>query len=59
MAEALDFERAGHLLCTLGDHIRDTVIEARAENSQQELAEVAAVRPALYHMLERHLGTLP
>lgn len=46
MAEALDLDRARLLLCALGDHIRDTVIEARAEKSQQELAEVAAVTAA-------------
>ncbi len=46
MAEALDLDRARSLLCALGDHIRDTAIEARAENSQQELAEIAAVTSA-------------
>ena len=46
MAEALDLDRARSLLCALGDHIRDAVLEARAENSQQELAEIAAVTAA-------------
>ena len=46
MAEDLDLDRARRLLCALGDHIRDTVIEARAESSRQELAEVAAVTAA-------------
>ena len=46
MAEDLDLDRARRLLCALGDHIRNTVIEARAESSQQEFAEVAAVTAA-------------
>ena len=46
MAEALDLDRARRLLCALGDHIRDTVIEAGAASSQLELAEVAAVTAA-------------
>ena len=60
MAETLDLDQARHLPCTLEDHVRETVIEAGTENSQQELVEVAAaVRPAPCHMLERHLGSLP
>ena len=46
MVEALDLNRMRCLLCALGEHIRDTVIEARAECSQEELTRVAAITSA-------------